>query len=173
MARVPYVDDHTNPELNPVADRIRAERGGKVLNLYRVLLNSPKVAEAWLQLFTVIRQQCELPAQYRELVIMVVAVLNGADYEYRHHAPIALAAGLTQAQIDELPSWRQSSLFDGGQRAVLDYAETMTRDIQVPDAVFEAMAQHLDARTIVELTATIAGYNLVSRVLEALKVDHE
>jgi hypothetical protein len=25
----------------------------------------------------------------------------------------------------------------------------------------------------VELTATIAGYNLVSRFLEALKVDHE
>ncbi len=173
MARVPYIDDRTNPELKPVADRIRAERGGRVLNLYRVLLNSPKLAEAWLHLFTVIRQQCELPAQYRELVIMAIAVLNGADYEYRHHVPIALAAGLTQAQIDELPRWRQSSLFDAGQRAVLDYAESMTRDIQVPDAVFEAVARHLDSRTIVELTATIAGYNLVSRFLEALKVEHE
>lgn len=173
MARVPYVDDDSNPELKPVADRIRAERGGKVLNLYRVLLNSPRVAQAWLQFFTVIRQQCELPAQYRELVIMLVAVLNGADYEYRHHAPIALAAGLTQGQIDQLPRWRESSLFDATQRAVLGYAESMTRGIQVPDAVFEAMAEHFDARAVVELTATIAGYNLVSRVLEALKVDHE
>jgi len=173
MARVPYVDDHTNPELKPVADRIRAERGGKVLNLYRVLLNSPKLAEAWLHLFTVIRQQCELPGQYRELVIMLVAVLNGADYEYRHHAPIARAAGLSQAQIDELPRWRQSTLFDAAQRAVLAYAESMTRDIQVPDDVFSALAQHLAARDIVELTATVGGYNLVSRVLEALKVDHE
>jgi AhpD family alkylhydroperoxidase len=144
-----------------------------VLNLYRVLLNSPQLAEAWLHLFTVIRQQCELPAQYRELVIMAIAVINGADYEYRHHAPIALAAGLTQAQIDELPGWRQSILFDAGQRAVLDYAECMTRDVQVPDAVFEAVTRYLDSRTIVELTATIAGYNLVSRFLEALKVDHE
>ena len=173
MARVPYVDDHSNPELKPVADRIRAERGGKVLNLYRVLLNSPSLAEAWLQLFTVIRQRCELPAQYRELVIMVIAVINGADYEYQHHAPIALAAGLTQMQIDELGRWRHSSQFDSGQRAVLDYAESMTRDIQVPDAVFEAVARHLGARQIVELTATIAGYNLVSRFLEALRVDHE
>jgi AhpD family alkylhydroperoxidase len=173
MARVPYVDDHTHPELKPVADRIRAERGGRVLNLYRVLLNSPNLAEAWLRLFTVIRQQCELPAQYRELVIMVIAVINGADYEYQHHAPIALAAGLTQEQIDELGRWRRSSRFDAGQRAVLDYAESMTRDIQVPDAVFEAVARHLGPREIVELTATIAGYNLVSRFLEALRVDHE
>jgi alkylhydroperoxidase family enzyme len=49
----------------------------------------------------------------------------------------------------------------------------MTRDIQVPDAVFEAVARHLGTREIVELTATIAGYNLVSRFLEALRVDHE
>jgi len=173
MARVPYVDDLTNPELEPVADRIRAERGGRLPNLYRVLLNSPKLAEGWLHLFTVVRQQCTLPAQYRELVIMAIAVLNGADYEYRHHAPIALASGLTQAQIDELPQWRQSSLYDPTQRAVLDYAESMTRNVQVPDAVFEAVRRALNARMVVELTATIAGYNLVSRFLEALKVDLE
>jgi AhpD family alkylhydroperoxidase len=173
MARVPYVDDRSNPELKPVADRIRAERGGSVLNLYRVLLNSPKLAEAWLQFFTVIRQQCELPAQYREAAILIIAVINGADYEYRHHVPFARAAGLTTAQLEELPRWRESSLFDASQRAVLDYAESMTRDVHVPDAVFEAIAQHFDPRQTVELTATIAGYNLVSRFLEALKVDHE
>jgi AhpD family alkylhydroperoxidase len=173
MARVPYVDDHTNPELKPVADRIRAQRGGRVLNLYRVLLNNPKLADAWLHLFTVIRQQCELPARYRELVIMAIAVLNGADYEYRHHAPIALEAGLTQAQLDALPRWRQSSVFDAAERAVLAYAESMTREIHVPDAVFEAVALHFQPRETVELTATIAGYNLVSRFLEALKVDDE
>ncbi|HTS55393.1 MAG TPA: carboxymuconolactone decarboxylase family protein [Burkholderiales bacterium] len=173
MARVPYLDDHIDPELKPVADRIRAQRGGRVLNLYRVLLNNPKLADAWLHLFTVIRQQCELPARYRELVIMAIAVLNGADYEYRHHAPIALAAGLTQAQLDALPRWRQSTAFDAAERAVLAYAESMTREIHVPDAVFAAVASHFNPRETVELTATIAGYNLVSRFLEALKIEHE
>jgi len=173
MARVPYIDDNTHPELRPIADRIRAERGGKLLNLYKALLNSPKLAEAWLHLFTVIRQQCELPASYRELVIMEIAVINGADYEYRSHVPFALAAGLTQAQLDELPRWRESSLFDDPQRAALEYAETMTRDVHVPDHVFDAVARHFSPRLIVELTATIAGYNLVSRFLEAVKIDHD
>ena len=109
MARVPYVDDVSNPQLKPIADRIRAERGGRLLNLYRVLLNSPQLADAWRHLFTVIRQQCELPARERELVIMAIAVMNGADYEYSHHAPIALGAGLTQAQLDALPHWRNGN----------------------------------------------------------------
>ena len=173
MARVPYLDDQTNPELRALADRIRAERGGRLLNLYKALLHSPKLAEAWLQLFTVIRQQSELPGSYRELVIMAIAIINGADYEYRSHIPFALAAGLTQAQLDELPRWRESALFDEPQRAALDYAEVMTRDVHVPDHVFDAVARHFDPRLTVELTAAIAGYNLVSRFLEAVKIDHD
>jgi AhpD family alkylhydroperoxidase len=173
MARVPYVDDASNPQLKPVADRIRAERGGRLLNLYRVLLNNPQLADAWRHLFTVIRQQCELPARDRELVIMAIAVMNGADYEYSHHAPIALGAGLTQAQLDALPHWRDATVFDTRDRAVLAYAEAMTREVHVADAVFEAVAGWFGPRQMVELTATIGGYNLVSRVLEALKVDHE
>jgi alkylhydroperoxidase family enzyme len=65
--------------------------------MYRALLNSPKIAEGWLTLFTAIRQQADLPDQYRELAIMLIAVINGADYEYQGHVPFALKAGLTQS----------------------------------------------------------------------------
>jgi len=159
--------------LKALADRIRKERGGRLFNLYRVLLNNPRIAEGWLALFTAIRQQSELDGRYRELAIMLVAVVNRADYEYVQHVPFALKAGLTQAQLDGLRDRRNCTLFEDADRAVLEYAEVMTRSVQVPDEVFAAVARHFDARQTVELTATIAGYNLVSRFLEALQVDHE
>src|SRR5581483_3023210 len=172
MARIHYADPAYS-DLKALAERIARERGGKLLNLYRALLNSPRLAEGWLHLFTVIRQQCELPAQYRELVILSIALWNGAEYEYRQHLPHALAAGLSQSQLEALPNGTKSPLFDDAQRAVLRYAESMTRDIHVPDEVFAAVAQYFPPRQLVELTATVAGYNMVSRVLEALKIDHE
>jgi len=49
----------------------------------------------------------------------------------------------------------------------------MTREIHVADAIFDALRPHFDRRRLVELTATIAGYNLVSRFLEALAIDPE
>ena len=49
----------------------------------------------------------------------------------------------------------------------------MTRTIRVPDDVFAAVRRHFAEREMVELTATIGAYNLVSRFLEALQVDHE
>jgi alkylhydroperoxidase family enzyme len=101
---------------------------------------------------------------------MRIAILNGAAYEADQHAPIALREGLTQAQLDALPDWQRSGLFDPRQRAVLAYADAMTRQVQVPDEVFAAVRAAFDDRHLVELTATIAGYNMVSRFLEALKV---
>jgi len=39
--------------------------------------------------------------------------------------------------------------------------------------VFAELRRHFDDRELVELTATVGGYNLVSRFLEAMRIDHE
>jgi len=87
--------------------------------------------------------------------------------------PYAIKAGMTQSQLDHLDSWTVSDRFDARERAVLAYTDAMTREIRVPDGVFAAVKGFLDDRELVELTATVGGYNLVSRFLEAMKVDHE
>jgi AhpD family alkylhydroperoxidase len=135
-----------------------------------MLLHSPPVAEGWLAYLTAIWQKCALPGDIRELVIMRVAHLNGASYEADQHAPIALREGVSQEKLDALSDWPSSEAFDARERAVLSYADAMTRTIQVPDHVFEAVRAHFDERLVIELTATIAAYNMVSRFLEALEI---
>lgn len=173
MARLPLLDDADRPDLVPLATRIREQRGGRLLNLYRVLMHSPTVAEAWLEFFTAIRQKCELSARSRELAILQVALLNGAPYEFEQHVPFARAAGVTDAQFAALGDWEASTAFPPEDRAVLAYTTEMTRHIRVPDEVFGEVRTYFPPAQVVELTATIGGYNLVSRFLEALQVDHE
>ena len=169
MARIPYADP-ANPAVKPLADRIIAERGG-ILHLYQMLLNSPSVAEGWLSYLTAIRQKSTLEGALRELVIMRVAHLNRAPYEADQHAPIALKEGMTQAQLDALSDWsKHAALFSDPERAVLAYTDAMTRDVQVPDEVFAAVSSHFAPQQMVELTATVAAYNMVSRFLEALQI---
>jgi alkylhydroperoxidase family enzyme len=173
VARVALIGEGERPELEGVIATIKAERGGKLLNLYRALLHSPAVAEGWLKLFTAIRQKGKLSGRYRELAILRVAWLNGADYEYRAHIPFARKDGISQEQIDALDGWQVSRVFDERERAVLAYTDHMTREIRVPDSVFDELRRHFDDRELVELTATVGGYNLVSRFLEAMLIDHE
>jgi alkylhydroperoxidase family enzyme len=130
MARIPY-PDASRHEREPLVERIKRERGGKLLNLYRMLLHSPPVAEGWLTFFTAVRQSTDLPARYRELAILRIAVLNGAEYEFNAHAPVALSEGVTQAVIDDLRANRVPDALEDADRAVLAYADSMTRDIHV------------------------------------------
>lgn len=169
MARIDYADLNAGPA-RALVERIVAERGS-VLHLYQMLLHSAPVAQGWLAHLTGIRQQTSLDGAIRELVIMRIAHLNRAPYEADQHAPIALREGLVQAQLDALQAPdADPSLFDAKERAVLAYADAMTRSVQVDDAVFDALRPFFDARELVELTATIATYNMVSRFLEALQV---
>ncbi len=170
MARIPYADLQA-PAIAPLVARITAERGG-VLNLYAMLLNSPAIAEGWLAFLTAVRQKAKLSGRIRELLIMPVAVLNDADYEYRAHDPFALKDGLSQAQLDALKT-ADRSLFDDKERSVLAYCDEMTRNIRVDSKTFDALRPHFDTQELVEITATVGAYNLVSRFLEAIEVDHE
>ena len=85
----------------------------------------------------------------------------------------ALKEGASAEQIAALKAWQVSPLFDAAERAALAYTDTMTRDIQVPDELFAEVEKHFDTQDLVELTATVAGYNLVSRFLEAMLVGHQ
>lgn len=168
MARLPYADPRT-AEAKPVAERIIAERGS-LLHLYQMLLHSVPLTEGWLAFLTAVRQRLSLSGALRELVVMRVAALNGAQYEADQHAPIALEEGVTQRQLDALPQWERSDAFSPEQRAVLALTDAMTRAVQVPEATLDAVRRYLSDREVVELVATIAAYNMVSRFLEALGI---
>src|SRR5690625_237729 len=168
MARIPYANLQ-DPTIQPIVEQITAERGS-VIYLYQMLLHSPSVAQCWLNYLTAIRQQTSLCGALRELIIMRVAILNRAPYEADHHAPIALQEGVSQAQLDALDDWADSDLFDDEQRAVLAYTDAMTTQIQVPKEVFAAIQAQFAPQQIIEITATIGAYNMVSRFLEALQI---
>jgi alkylhydroperoxidase family enzyme len=168
MARLQYADPN-DAAIRNLVDRVVAERGS-VLHLYQMLLHSPPVAEGWLSFMTAVRQRSVLPGALRELVIMRIAILNRAPYEAEHHAPIALKEGLTQAQLDALDGWAETDHFSSVQRAVLALTDRMTRDVHVEEPLFDAIRPHFSPRQIVELVVTIASYNMVSRVLEALQI---
>ncbi|HEX7387176.1 MAG TPA: carboxymuconolactone decarboxylase family protein [Castellaniella sp.] len=169
MARIEYAD-LTAPAAAQLAQRIVAERGS-VLHLYQMLLHSVPVAEGWLRYLTAIRQQTQLNAAIREMVIMRIAHLNHAPYEADQHAPIARREGLDDAQIEALAQATPPALlFNARQNAALAYTDAMTREIQVADPVFQAVREQFGAQDLVELTAVIAAYNMVSRFLEALQI---
>jgi 4-carboxymuconolactone decarboxylase len=169
--RVPPVVSGTKPELASIEASIQAERG-EIPLLYQVLLNSAPVAEGWEKLLTAVRNRSSLPPDLREMVIIRVAVLNRAPYELEAHRPVALRCGVSEAKIEALRAAQLGDAFTPLEQGVLALTDAMTREVQVPDALFEPLRAHFDTRGLLDLVATVAAYNMVSRLLEALRIGH-
>jgi 4-carboxymuconolactone decarboxylase len=159
-------------EEGPTAHLVRARRGGRLSDLDRLLLHSPPVAEGWNAQLGALRARTTLPDDVRELVVLRIAVLNGAAFEWTSHEPIGRRAGLDDARLAALrapdaaadPGWTPL------QRAALAFADASTRGVAVPEEVFAAARAHLDDRGLVELAVLVGGYAMVSRVLVAFDV---
>ncbi|MBS0343761.1 MAG: carboxymuconolactone decarboxylase family protein [Proteobacteria bacterium] len=169
--RVPLVEPGTRAELAGIESRIMAERG-RISLLYQVLLNSGPIASGWERLLTAVRNETGVPADLRELMILRVAVLNGATFEFDAHVPHAQKAGVSHEKIQAVREPGLSAVFAPQELLVLELTDAMTRNIVVPDSLMERLRASFDARGVVEVVATVAAYNMVSRLLVALNVAH-
>ncbi len=174
MARVPLIQEQDHPELAELIEKFRSGRRGKLINIYRMLLNSPALAESWFNHSNAVRWKTTLDGRLREIVIIRMGHLAGSQYVLRQHVPsLALAEGLSLEDCNAIAEWDSSNLFSDSERAALAYTDTMTRDIVVPDEIFAEVKRHFDDRQIVELTVLIGTYNMNARVLQALRLDLE
>jgi alkylhydroperoxidase family enzyme len=156
---------------------IRKRRGGQLINLDRMLLHSEPFARGWNVFIGNVREKLSLDPKLRELGMCGVAVLNGAEYEFFHHAPPFLKAGGTQEQVDAMRHLGQeqfnSSCFNDLEKDALELTVQMTRDIKVDPRLMERLQKGLGSTALVELVGVIASYNMVSRFLIALDIHPE
>ena len=178
-SRIPLVQPGTRPELAQVERSIAMERGG-ISPLYQALLNSAPIASGWEKFLTAVRKHTTVPPALRELVILRIAVLNRAAFEFDEHVSPARAAGVSDAKMEAVKRWRMdpregdvtTDVFTDDDRLALELADAMTRDVEVPSALMDRLAARFDARGVLEIVATVAAYNMVSRLLVALGIRH-
>jgi AhpD family alkylhydroperoxidase len=148
-------------------------QGAAILNLHRAIGNSPTILRNFLRLGTSLLGFGQLPPNLRELAILRIAQMTGADYEWAHHVPLAKQAGVSEEQIKSLKKWEAHDCFDDRARALLLYVETVTREVAVPGDVFNAARAYLSEGGIVELTLVCGYWGMAARILKALDIDVE
>ena len=93
--------------------------------------------------------------------------INGCAYCVRMHTQDALSVGESIERVSVLPAWRETGYFTPKERAALALVEAITNiaDGQIPDAVYEQAASHLDESEIsaIEWAAiTINAWNRIA-----------
>lgn len=173
--RLEYIDDDPqmpNKEDQDIVERVKARRGGKLIQLDKALLHAPPIAGGWNEFLKAIRTQSSLADSVREVAISRVAALNQAWYEWEAHAPLLEKTGdVSKEAIENLKDRTKAGTgLDEKHLAVLEVTDAMTLHVVVPDAKFQKLKEYFSDREITEIVATVSAYNCVSRFLVALDV---
>ena len=139
--------------------------------LYRLLGNSPAMLEAWVGLAWPLRSKPKTSRALRELLIMQLAVLTRANFEWQAHWPAAVKAGVTPAQLAAIGSWSSSDLFDEPTKAALRCGDEMIANGGASAEAVANLRKYFDDGECVELILTSAFYSCVSHVLLTIGIE--
>jgi alkylhydroperoxidase family enzyme len=99
---------------------------------------------------------------------------RGSQFVFSQHCKSCRALGLSDELIAAIPAWQVSDLFTPAQRAVLAYTDCLVLDGgRVPDAVFEALHEHLSDEEILEFTYITSMYEMHAVMSRALRLEFD
>jgi AhpD family alkylhydroperoxidase len=168
MARLPYVE----AESAPPAIREAFELLPVHLNVFKMMAHAETCFRPFLHLGGAILGQQRLDAKLRELMILRVAHLSSAEYEWVQHEAIARGVGATDAQIEAIAGGTiEGGCFSPVESLVLRFTTEVVERVKASQGTFTEMQQHFSAQEIVELLIAIGFYMTVARVTESTETD--
>jgi AhpD family alkylhydroperoxidase len=103
-----------------------------------------------------------------ELVHLRASQINGCSVCVDGHAKHARKSGESEERVFAVSAWRDTPYFSDAERAALALTEALTRIADtaepVPDAVWDAAAEHFDEAQLGALVLDIANINVWNRL---------
>ena len=78
---------------------------------------------------------------------------------------------MTPDQIEQLGRYETSAVYDDLQKLVIAYAEELTKNVRVPEALVNQLKERLSERELVELNLTVGIAQITNRFNEAFQID--
>jgi uncharacterized peroxidase-related enzyme len=171
MAAVsPLTIEQASPEVKDTFEKL-AGRAGKVPNIFAAMAHRPAVLNTFLPLYKAVVNEGTVEAKYKELAYLRASMVNGCEYCSRAHMASSKGAGVTAEQIGALPFYTRSPLFDEKEKAVILYADRVTRGASgIRSSELADLQKYFDVGQIVELTLVICTANFTNRFNDALEL---
>lgn len=171
MSRLPELDETAlSDDQQKVFDAIAGGPRGTVCGPLRVWLQSPGLAARAQALGQYARYDSVLPEHLSELAILVTARYWSSGFEWTHHAPIAVQAGVPEQAVEAIARAQRYSFDDPQMQAVFDFAVELHLNKTVSDAAYDAAKAALGLQACIDLVGICGYYTLISMTINVFDV---
>ena len=175
-------DPSTTPRLTPLPPEERTEEqrellaplgGDGALHIFATLVRHPGLFRRWIAFAGRLLQGSKLPERDRELVILRVAWLCKARYEWSHHVAIAQGCGLTPDEIRRVVGGPAAEGWSAEDEVLLRAVDELHEDHCIADGTWLALQERFEERQLIEIPMLAGHYTLLAGALNSMGVQPE
>jgi len=164
----PISKEKAAPEVQPILDKL-THVFGQVPAFFGTMARVPAALVNFLPFYTAVIEHGTVERKYKELAYLKASLINGCEYCFRAHSASGQKNGVTEEQIKALAFFNRSAAFDAKEKAVILYAERVTRGASaIRLAALDELKQYFNDDQIVELTLAVSIANFTNRFNDAL-----
>jgi len=161
----PLKYDEMTPEQKTMVDHLLAGERGGVRGPFNVLLRSPEVGDRGAEFGGAMRFRTGLPANVREVIIIMTGRYWMAQYEWNSHKAAALQNGVAPAIVDAIAAGKRPSGMPPEMELAYNLIDELLTTHQVTDATFRAAKDKYGEKGVVDMIGLSGWYGLVSMLL--------
>ena len=164
----------------PIEDaRARAEEVGlpamlAELSVFRIALTNPVIAKGVSDLLLALLTNGRLDPRLRELIIMRIGWVSGAEYEWTQHWRVARRVPMEPDDILGVRDWESHQGYGDIERAVLRATDETLQNGFISDLTWAKLLTLIpDEGTLFELVIAIGNWQMFANLLRSLRVPLE
>ena len=142
--------------------------GRPTLNLYMTLARHPTFYRPPAVQSAYIRTGSTLSGRVREILILRIGWLCGAEYEWAQHVRAGRREGLTDEEMRRIGVGATAPGWDPFEAALIRAADELHRDDTITHATWNELAERYSEQELIDVVITVAGYRMVSMALNSL-----
>jgi len=156
-------------EHHAVVDAVVKVFGG-IRGPFSMLLHSPKLAERVLPLVTFFRDEGIVEPKLRSVAILAAVREREAVYVWAAQVAAARRNGVGEEVIDLIRAKGDPGKLPAAEREIVTYVRQLMRTNRVDQAAFDALGKRYREQWLVELTAAVNYYAMLSGIVNAFEV---
>jgi 4-carboxymuconolactone decarboxylase len=143
---------------------------GNIRGPWTMLLHSPKLTAKMLPLTPFFWHESIVEGKLRSVGILAAVRERDAAYVWAAQVGMARKNGVREEVIDLLRAKGDAGALPAPEREIVTYVRQLSRTNRVDAATFDALRNRFGTQWLVELTATIGYFGLVSGIANAFEV---
>ena len=161
----PFQISDATPEQKAVLDEILSGPRGNLNGPFLGWIHSPELAQHAQRLGALCRYRTGLPLRLSELAILVTAARWHAQAEWYIHYPIALEAGIREADAELIRKGQRPSFADPDDELIYGFASELYDAKRVSDAIYAKAVERFGHQVVINLVGLLGYYALVAMTL--------